>query len=92
MKRYLFSTVSILIATTAITTVANAAEIDQPTMHQRYIENLDVRNKKEEIKQPSLHQLKLDNMDARNKSAKLEALTSTTTFPENGVESLMDVS
>jgi hypothetical protein len=31
-------------------------------------------------------------MDARNKSGKLESLNSTTTFPENGVESLMDVS
>ncbi|MBE9066209.1 hypothetical protein IQ260_06045 [Leptolyngbya cf. ectocarpi LEGE 11479] len=92
MKRYLFSTISFLIATTAITTVAHAAEIAEPTMHQRYIENLDIRNKKEEIKQPGLHQLRLDNMDTRNKADKLEALTSTTTFPENGVESLMDVS
>lgn len=90
MKRYLLSTVSILVATTAITTAASAAEISQPTMHQRYIENLDVRNKKEEVKQPILHQLRLDNMDIRNKSDKLEILNSTT-FPENDGEPLTNV-
>ena len=90
MKCYLLSSASILIATAAITTVASAAEIAQPTMHQRYIENLDVRNKKEEVKQPILHQLRLDNMDARNKSDKLEILNSTT-VPENDGEPLTSI-
>ncbi|EKU98542.1 hypothetical protein Lepto7375DRAFT_7839 [Leptolyngbya sp. PCC 7375] len=82
MKRYLFSTVSIVIATAAISAGANAAEIkqpthQQPTLHQQRLINMDIRNK-EELK-PTLHQLRMAAIDERNKSTAIKETSSTTT-------------
>ena len=87
MKRYLFSTLSVLITAAAISPVANAAEIKDPTLHQLRMANIDARNK-EELK-PTLQQQRMANMDERNKAVAFEG-SSSTTFPKISSESFMD--
>lgn len=88
MKRYLFSTVSILIATAAISSGVNAEEIKQPTLHQQRMTNMDIRDK-EEMK-PTLQQLRMAAIDERNKSTAIKEASSTTTFPKSGSDSVID--
>ncbi len=71
MKRFILSTISVLLAAGALSPVAQAAEVSSekaPSLHAIRLENLDQRSKNLEVKPGyNVHTVRLQNMDRRNK-------------------------
>lgn len=75
MNRFIISTLTVLLATSAAAPKMAQAQEDKPfSMHQRYLSGLDQRNKFD-IKDPdfSVQRLRLAELDDRNKANKIDS-------------------